>query len=202
MTGTTANFRMVHLGHRGAAHPGHPDLGDRPGLFASWTAPPNASSVERARAVALSCGNLFWFFGIPRSHHGPAGFGIVAELLPVFCRKPLSGTGVRPLASSVWPYCRSSSGASLFQAASTRYEPTFMLTTELISIPTGFIYLVAWERSGSGRSIGCAHACSVSCVLHFLIGGSPGFPISDVPVDVTVHGTSSYGPLSTTHHGG
>jgi cytochrome c oxidase subunit 1 len=41
--------------------------------------------------------NLFWFFGHPEVYiMALPGFGIVAELLPVFTRKPLFGYRSRP----------------------------------------------------------------------------------------------------------
>ena len=89
--------------------------------------------------------NLFWFFGHPEVYiMALPGFGIVAELLPVFCRKPLFGyrvaaagmLGVALLSFFVWQH-------HLFQSGiDPDMRPLFMLTTELISIPTGFIYLV------------------------------------------------------------
>ena len=90
--------------------------------------------------------NLFWFFGHPEVYIlALPGFGIVSELLPVFCRKPLFGyrvaaagmIGVALLSFFVWQHHLFDSGIN------PEMRPLFMLTTELISIPTGFIYLVA-----------------------------------------------------------
>ncbi len=90
--------------------------------------------------------NLFWFFGHPEVYIlALPGFGIVMEILPVFTRKPLFAykvacagmIGVTLLSFFVWQHHLFDSGIN------PDMRPLFMLTTELISIPTGFIYLVA-----------------------------------------------------------
>ena len=85
--------------------------------------------------------NLFWFFGHPEVYiMALPGFGIVMEMLPVFTRKPLFAyraaaagmIGVALLSFFVWQH-------HLFQSGiNPDMRPLFMLTTELISIPTGF----------------------------------------------------------------
>ena len=89
--------------------------------------------------------NLFWFFGHPEVYiMALPGFGIVGEIIPVFTRKPLFAyriaaagmIGVALLSFFVWQH-------HLFQSGiNPDMRPLFMLTTELISIPTGFIFLV------------------------------------------------------------
>src|SRR6266487_4615535 len=90
--------------------------------------------------------NVFWFFGHPEVYIlALPGFGVVSEIIPVFCRKPLFGyrtaaagmIGVALLSFFVWQHHLFDSGIN------PDMRPLFMLTTELISIPTGFIYLVA-----------------------------------------------------------
>ncbi len=72
------------------------------------------------------------------------GFGIAGELLPVFTRRPLFAykiasagmIGVALLSFFVWQH-------HLFQSGiNPDMRPLFMLTTELISIPPGLIFLV------------------------------------------------------------
>ena len=98
--------------------------------------------------------NLFWFFGHPEVYIlALPGFGIVSEILPVFCRKPLFGyktaaagmIGVTLLSFFVWQHHLFDSGIN------PDMRPLFMLTTELISIPTGFIYLVAHGHPVEGE---------------------------------------------------
>ena len=90
--------------------------------------------------------NLFWFFGHPEVYIlALPGFGVVLELLPVFARKPLWGyrlavagmLGVALLSWTVWQHHLFVSGIN------SDLRPFYMLSTELISIPTGFIFLCA-----------------------------------------------------------
>ena len=90
--------------------------------------------------------NLFWFFGHPEVYIlALPGFGIALELLAVFARKPVFGyrtavagmVGVGVLSFFVWQHHLFVSGMN------PDMRPVVMLTTELISIPTGIIYLAA-----------------------------------------------------------
>ena len=90
--------------------------------------------------------NLFWFFGHPEVYIlALPGFGVVLEILPVFARKPLWGyrfavagmLGVCLLSFMVWQHHLFVSGIN------GDLRPFYMFTTELISVPTGFIFLVA-----------------------------------------------------------
>jgi cytochrome c oxidase subunit 1 len=137
--------------------------------------------------------NLFWFFGHPEVYiMALPGFGIVSELLPVFCRKPLFGYkvaaagmfGVALLSFFVWQH-------HLFQSGiNPDMRPLFMLTTELISIPTGFIYLVTLGTLWKARMrFDVPMLFCLGMLFNFLIGGVTGVFLSDVPVDVTVHGS-------------
>jgi cytochrome c oxidase subunit 1 len=69
-------------------------------------------------------------------------------------------------------------------------RPLFMLTTELISIPTGFLYLVTlgtlWKAKMRFET---PMLFCLGMLFNFLIGGVTGVFLSDVPVDVTVHGS-------------
>jgi len=73
------------------------------------------------------------------------------------------------------------------------------LTTELISIPTGFIYLVGMGtlyRSKIRFELPMLFALAL--FFNFLIGGVTGVFLSDVPVNVQVHG--SFFVLSHFHY--
>ena len=98
--------------------------------------------------------NLFWFFGHPEVYIlALPGFGIVLEILPVFSRKPLWGYrlavagmfGVALLSFLVWQHHLFVSGMN------AGLRPFYMLTTELISIPTGLIFLNAMGTLWRGR---------------------------------------------------
>jgi cytochrome c oxidase subunit 1 len=137
--------------------------------------------------------NLFWFFGHPEVYIlALPGFGIVSEILPVFCRKPLFGyktaaagmIGVTLLSFFVWQHHLFDSGIN------PDMRPLFMLTTELISIPTGFIYLVAMGTLWKAKiRFSVPMLFALGMYFNFLIGGISGVFLSDVPADTTEHGS-------------
>jgi cytochrome c oxidase subunit I len=137
--------------------------------------------------------NLFWFFGHPEVYIlALPGFGIVLEILPVFCRKPLFGyrvaaagmIGVTLLSFFVWQHHLFVSGIN------PDMRPLFMLTTELISIPTGFIYLVALGTFWQAKfKFTVPMLFALGMLFNFLIGGISGVFLSDVPADTTEHGS-------------
>ncbi len=137
--------------------------------------------------------NLFWFFGHPEVYIlALPGFGIVSEILPVFCRKPLFGyriaaagmVGVALLSFFVWQHHLFMSGIN------PDMRPLYMLTTELISIPTGFIFLVAMGTFWKAKIRFTVPMLFVlGFYFNFLIGGVTGVFLSDVPADTTEHGT-------------
>jgi len=137
--------------------------------------------------------DLFWFFGHPEVYiMALPGFGIVGEILPVFTRKPLFAhrvaaagmLGVALLSFFVWQH-------HLFQSGiNPDMRPLFMLTTELISIPTGFIFLVSMGTLWKAKMrFDTPMLFAIGMLLNFLIGGVTGVFLSDVPVNVTVHGS-------------
>ena len=136
--------------------------------------------------------NLFWFFGHPEVYiMALPGFGIVGEIMPVFTRKPLFAykvaaagmIGVALLSFFVWQH-------HLFQSGiNPDMRPLFMLTTELISIPTGFIFLVGMGSLYKAKiRFTVPMLFCMALFFNFLIGGVTGVFLSDVPVNVTVHG--------------
>ncbi|HEY1388343.1 MAG TPA: cbb3-type cytochrome c oxidase subunit I [Ktedonobacterales bacterium] len=136
--------------------------------------------------------NLFWFFGHPEVYLIvlPA-FGIVIDILVVFGRKPLFGyktavlgiMGVVVLSFLVWAHHEFVSGWA------PEIRPVYMATTEMISIPTGLIFLVALGTLWRGRLwMTTAMLFALSFIWNFLIGGITGIFLSDVPADVQLHG--------------
>ena len=101
--------------------------------------------VRRAAAAARTCTRTCsGSSATPRCTSSPCpGFAIVLELLPVFSRKPLWGyrlavaglLGVSLLSWFVWQHHLFVSGIN------GDLRPFYMLSTELISIPTGFTFL-------------------------------------------------------------
>jgi cytochrome c oxidase subunit 1 len=135
--------------------------------------------------------NLFWFFGHPEVYifMVPA-FGLVMEMLPVFTRKPLWGyrvgiggmVGVGLLSFVVWQHHLFVSGI----APSLR--PFYMFSTEMISVPTGIIYLVALGTLWRAHTRFSTPMLFIfAFFFNFLIGGFTGVFLSDVPSDFTLH---------------
>ena len=137
--------------------------------------------------------NLFWVFGHPEVYIlALPGMGILLELLPVFARKPLWGyrlavagmLGVGFLSFFVWQHHLFVSGIN------ADLRPFFMLSTELISLPTGFIFLCAMGTLWRGRiRFTVPMLFSLAWIFNFLWGGISGVFNSDVPSDVTTHGS-------------
>jgi cytochrome c oxidase subunit I len=137
--------------------------------------------------------NLFWFFGHPEVYiMALPGFGIVMEILATFCRKPIFGyrlsaagmLGVALLSFFVWQH-------HLFQSGiDPDMRPLFMLTTELISIPTGIVFLIGMGTLWKAKMrFEVPMLFALAFFFNFLIGGITGVFLSDVPVDVTAHGS-------------
>jgi cytochrome c oxidase subunit 1 len=137
--------------------------------------------------------NLFWVFGHPEVYIvALPGFGIVLELLPVFARKPLWGyrlavagmLGVGLLSFFVWQHHLFVSGIN------ADLRPFYMLSTEIISLPTGFVFLCAMGTLWRGRiRFTVPMLFCLGWVFNFLFGGVSGVFLSDVPSDVTTHGS-------------
>ena len=69
-------------------------------------------------------------------------------------------------------------------------RPFYMLSTELISLPTGFIFLCAMGTIWRGRiRFTVPMLFCLAWVFNFLFGGISGVFLSDVPSDVTTHGS-------------
>jgi cytochrome c oxidase subunit 1 len=145
---------------------------------------------------------LFWFFGHPEVYIlALPGFGIVLEILPVFARKPLWGYrlavagmfGVALMSFMVWQHHLFMSGIN------SDLRPFYMFTTELISIPTGLIFLNGMGTLWKARirfTVPMLFACAF--FFNFLIGGLSGVFLSDVTSDVVTHG--SYFVMAHFHY--
>jgi cytochrome c oxidase subunit 1 len=137
--------------------------------------------------------NLFWVFGHPEVYIlALPGFGIILELLPVFARKPLWGyrlavagmMGVALLSWMVWQHHLFVSGIN------GDLRPFYMLSTELISIPTGFTFLCGMMTLWRGQiRFTVPMLFCLAWFFNFLLGGLSGVFLSDTPSDVTTHGS-------------
>ena len=114
------------------------------------------------------------------------------ELLPVFTRKPLWGyrlavsgmLGVSLLSFFVWQHHLFVSGIN------ADLRPFYMLSTEIISIPTGFIFLCVMGTLWKARtSFSVPMLFCLAWAFNFLIGGLSGVFLSDAPSDTTTHGS-------------
>ncbi|MEI6792412.1 MAG: cbb3-type cytochrome c oxidase subunit I [Actinomycetes bacterium] len=137
--------------------------------------------------------NLFWFFGHPEVYVlALPGFGIVLELIPVFTRKPLWGyrlavagmLGVSLMSFFVWQHHLFVSGIN------AALRPFYMLSTEIISIPTGFIFLCVMGTLWRARiTLAVPMLFCLGWAFNFLIGGLSGVFLSDAPSDTDTHGS-------------
>ncbi len=137
--------------------------------------------------------NLFWFFGHPEVYVlALPGFGILLEILPVFARKPLWGyrlavagmLGVALLSFFVWQHHLFVSGIN------SALRPFYMLSTEVISIPTGFIFLCGMATLWRARArFTVPMLFCLAWFFNFFIGGISGVFLSDTPSDVSTHGS-------------
>ena len=117
---------------------------------------------------------------------------IALELMPVFLRKPLFSfnfavagiVGVVALSGFVWAHHMYMTG----WAPAANYP--FMLSTEMISIPVGFLVLVAIGTLWRGTTWTRLPLMAVYAVIfNKMIGGVTGIYLSDVPADQYFHGS-------------
>jgi cytochrome c oxidase subunit 1 len=137
--------------------------------------------------------NLFWFFGHPEVYLLMLpGAGILLQLLPVFSRKPLWGyrlavagmLGISFVSFTVWQHHLFVSGL----AADLR--SFYILSTETISIPTGFIFVCAMATIWRGHlRLEVPMLFCLAWIFNFSIGGLTGIFQSDAPSDTTMHGS-------------
>ena len=137
--------------------------------------------------------HIFWFYSHPAVYIMllPA-LGITLEMLSHFSRKPLFGyrwavgglLGIMSLSMVVWAHHMFTSGMP------DVLRKPFMVSTEIISIPTGFIFLSAVGTLWLGRirfTVPMLFALGV--LFNFLIGGITGIFLADVPVDIQLQDT-------------
>ena len=138
--------------------------------------------------------HLFWFYSHPAVYiMGLPGLGAILEVVPVFARKPLFAYPLAVLSASscigvlsfmVWAHHMFVSGMAEF------FHIPIMLTTELISVPTGIVFLSALGTIWMGRIHFKTPMLWVFGFLWaFLIGGITGVFLADVPTDITLSDT-------------
>ncbi|MFD3357358.1 aa3-type cytochrome oxidase subunit I [Streptomyces fradiae] len=134
---------------------------------------------------ALLWQHLFWFFGHPEVYIlALPFFGVVSEILPVFCRKPLFGyvglvgatIAISGLSIMVWAHHMFATGAVLL--------PFFSFMTFLIAVPTG-VKFFNWAGTMWNGSITFETPMlwSVGFLVTFLFGGLTGVVLGSPPMD-------------------
>lgn len=137
--------------------------------------------------------HIFWFYSHPAVYIMilPA-FGMALEVASHMARKPVYAykmvvggfIAIVVLSVIVWAHHMFTSGM-----ASSLRGP-FMVTTELISIPTGLVFLSALGTLWRGRiRLDTPMLFFLAFVLNFLIGGVTGIFLADVATDVQLHDT-------------
>jgi len=137
--------------------------------------------------------HIFWFYSHPAVYIMilPA-FGATLEMISHFSRKPLFGykyavgalIAIMGMSSVVWAHHMFTSGM-----ADSLRKP-FLASTELISIPTGIIFLSALGTMWMGKiRFTVPMLFAVGVLFNFLIGGITGVFLADVPVDIQLQDT-------------
>lgn len=145
-----------------------------------------------AQGLPLLWQDLFWIFGHPEVYIiiFPA-WGLWLEIIPVMARKTLFGyrwalagvLGVVFLSSYVWTH-------HMFTGVTDDRLIPFMTTTELISIPTGFMYIAAIGTLWQGRvRLTTPMLLVLMSMVNFLVGGITGVFLADVPLNFQLHDT-------------
>lgn len=137
--------------------------------------------------------HLFWFYSHPAVYIMILpGFGIVSEVIPTFCRKPIFGyvvmvwsmIAIAVLGFVVWAHHMFTSGIGL------GVRKVFMFLTMLIAVPTG-IKIFSWLGTLWGSSIRFTTSMlfALGFLAMFTIGGLSGVVLAAVPVDIQLHDT-------------
>ena len=137
--------------------------------------------------------HLFWIMGHPEVYVILLpGVAALMEIVPVFVRRPLFSyttavvgfAGIAGLSVLVWAHHMYMSGWM------PMLNGPFMVTTEMISIPTGLIFLVILGTMWNGKPWMKLPMLGVFAFLwNMLIGGITGIYLSDVPADNYLHGS-------------
>ncbi|MEZ4502920.1 MAG: cbb3-type cytochrome c oxidase subunit I [Dehalococcoidia bacterium] len=142
---------------------------------------------------ALLYEHVFWFYSHPAVYVMVLpGFAIVLEILAHFSRKPLFAyrwavgalLSIVAISGIVWAHHMFTSGMSDYLHA------PFLVLTEIISIPTGLIFLAGLGTVWAGRLwMRVPMLFAMSVLFNFTIGGITGIYLADVPTDLHLHDT-------------
>jgi len=137
--------------------------------------------------------HVFWFYSHPAVYiFVLPGLGLTLEMLAHFSRKPLFAyrwavgglLGIVGTSGIVWAHHMFVSGMD------SRLLAPFLVTTEIISVPTGLIFLSALGTIWQGRLwLRVPMLFAMGVVFNFLIGGITGIFLADVPTDINLSDT-------------
>lgn len=137
--------------------------------------------------------HIFWFYSHPAVYIMILpGFGIALEVIAHFSRKPFFAykygvgafIGIMGLSGVVWAH-------HMFTAGIPNYlHGPFLILTELISIPTGLIFLCALGTMWMGRLwLRTPMLFAMAVIFNFACGGVTGIFLADVPTDIHLQDT-------------
>ena len=137
--------------------------------------------------------HVFWFYSHPAVYIMILpGFGIALEVIGHFSRKPLFAyryavgafLGILGLSGVVWAH-------HMFTAGIPNYlHGPFLVATELISIPTGLIFLSALGTIWMGKLwLRTPMLFALAVIFNFACGGVTGIFLADVPTDIHLQDT-------------
>ena len=137
--------------------------------------------------------HIFWFYSHPAVYIMIVpGFGLALEIISHFSRKPLFAyryavgglLGILGLSGVVWAHHMFTSGMPNY------LHGPFLVATELISIPTGLIFLSALGTIWMGRLwLRTPMLFALAVIFNFANGGVTGIFLADVPTDIHLHDT-------------
>lgn len=143
--------------------------------------------------TAILYQHIFWAYSHPAVYVMILpGFGLMLEIITHFSGKPLFGykwavgglMGIVGLSGVVWAHHMFTSGMQDYLTA------PFMAATEMISIPTGVIFLAALGTVWQSRMrLTTPMWFALGVVFNFTIGGLTGIFNADAPTDFHLHDT-------------
>jgi cytochrome c oxidase subunit I len=158
--------------------------------------------IPAAGGKALLWQNYFWFFGHPEVYILILpGFGIISEVIPVFCRKRIYGyaflavstVAIGFLSFAVWAHHMFATGMGF----SVYY--VFAIASMLIAVPTG-IKIFNWIATMWKGAIhfDTAMLFATAFIVQFTIGGLSGVAFATIPIDWAL--TDTYFVVAHFHY--
>jgi cytochrome c oxidase subunit 1 len=137
--------------------------------------------------------HIFWFYSHPAVYvFVLPGLGIISELLPVFCRKPLFGykwialssLAIALLGYLVWAHHMFTSGME------EALRVPIMFSTMLVAVPTGVKFFSWIGTMWEGKlTFPTPMLFVLGAISVFLLGGLSGPILGTIPTDLHLHDT-------------